>query len=186
MAMTPKLWSISAAAVELKKDRRTIAAALRDVQPDGKISARAHGWRLDTILSALSPATADAGDLDLNEQRARLAKEQADAAEMKNAMMRRELLPASDVAAYLGAALARVRARLLAVPPKAAPLCHAAGSVARAEIVIREAITEALLELSGTTIEDMCGGAGDDVGDPEAAAEADGQRMGGSGAEAEP
>ena len=35
MAMTPTLWSISGLAIELALDRRTVAAKLRDVPPDG-------------------------------------------------------------------------------------------------------------------------------------------------------
>lgn len=52
MAMTPTLWSISGLAVELEMDRRTVAAKLRDVPPDGQL--RGHpAWRLQTALLAL-------------------------------------------------------------------------------------------------------------------------------------
>src|SRR5829696_8204674 len=52
MAMTARLWSISALAVELNMDRRTVGARLRGVPPDGKV----HGnpaWLLATALRAL-------------------------------------------------------------------------------------------------------------------------------------
>ena len=52
MAMMARLWSISALAVELNLDRRTVAARLRGVRPDGKL----HGspaWLLSTALRAL-------------------------------------------------------------------------------------------------------------------------------------
>jgi hypothetical protein len=52
MAMTARLWSISALAVELNMDRRTVGARLRGVRPDGKL----HGspaWLLPTALRAL-------------------------------------------------------------------------------------------------------------------------------------
>jgi hypothetical protein len=52
MAMTPKLFTISGAAVELGVDRRTVAAALADVVPDGKVGKIA-AWRLRTVLRAL-------------------------------------------------------------------------------------------------------------------------------------
>jgi hypothetical protein len=52
MPMTPQLFSISGAAVELGMDRRTIAAALTDISPDGKIGKHP-AWRLRTILTAL-------------------------------------------------------------------------------------------------------------------------------------
>jgi hypothetical protein len=38
MAMTARLWSISALAVELGIDRRTAASRLRHVPPDGRLN----------------------------------------------------------------------------------------------------------------------------------------------------
>lgn len=55
------------------------------------------------------------GVLDLTIERARLAKEQADAQELKNAVTRGELLPASDVEREWSDILARVRSGMLAV-----------------------------------------------------------------------
>jgi hypothetical protein len=52
MSMTKRLWSISALAVELNRDRRTIAAALRDVPADGMIGTD-KAWHLDTAVAAL-------------------------------------------------------------------------------------------------------------------------------------
>jgi hypothetical protein len=53
MAMTAKLLSISAIAVELDRDRRTISRALRHVPPDGKADDGGKGWYLTTALRAL-------------------------------------------------------------------------------------------------------------------------------------
>ncbi len=52
MSMTPKLWSISALAVELDMDRRTVAARLRNVRGDGQLNGSS-AWHLTTALSAL-------------------------------------------------------------------------------------------------------------------------------------
>jgi hypothetical protein len=52
MGMTPSLFSIEALAVETAHDRRTIARALRNVTPDGKVKGRP-AWRLATALGAL-------------------------------------------------------------------------------------------------------------------------------------
>jgi hypothetical protein len=52
VSMTPSLFSIESLAVELGRDRRTIAKALRDVTPDGKIGSRP-AWRLQTALKAM-------------------------------------------------------------------------------------------------------------------------------------
>jgi hypothetical protein len=52
MAMTARLWSISALAVELCMDRRTGAARLSTVPADGKLNGKP-AWRLTTALAAL-------------------------------------------------------------------------------------------------------------------------------------
>src|SRR3954449_8470373 len=53
MAMTKQLWSISGLAVELGKDRRTIAKALSSVAADGHIAGE-KAWHMTTALTALS------------------------------------------------------------------------------------------------------------------------------------
>ena len=67
MAMTPQLFSISGLAVELNVDRRTIAAKLRNIKPDGLLPRGSPGWRLTTALralkgSALAAAQSEAAD----------------------------------------------------------------------------------------------------------------------------
>ena len=57
---------------------------------------------------------------DLNVERARLAKEQADAQELKNQVSRGELLPAEVVVAGWESAIGRCRALLLGIPTSAA------------------------------------------------------------------
>jgi hypothetical protein len=52
MAMTKRLWSISGLAVELNKDRRTVAKALADVPPDGFLQGKP-AWRLETALQVV-------------------------------------------------------------------------------------------------------------------------------------
>ena len=53
MSMRPKLFSIGGAAIELGKDRRTIARRLARVQPDGRTADGGDGWYLSTILAQL-------------------------------------------------------------------------------------------------------------------------------------
>ncbi len=60
MSMTAKLWSISALAVELRMDRRTVALRLRNVLPDGQLHGKP-AWRLTTALDALRPRSAGSG-----------------------------------------------------------------------------------------------------------------------------
>lgn len=56
--------------------------------------------------------------LNLTGERARLAREQADAQALKNAALRRELVPAAEVAREWGEALRAIRARVLAIPSR--------------------------------------------------------------------
>ena len=52
MAMMARLWSISALAVELRMDRRTVASRLHGVPPDGTIQG-SPAWLLPTALRAM-------------------------------------------------------------------------------------------------------------------------------------
>lgn len=56
MAMTPKLWSISALAVEFGMDRRTVAARLRSVPPAGTQAGKPV-WRLPEAAEAIRAST---------------------------------------------------------------------------------------------------------------------------------
>jgi len=99
--------------------------------------------------------------LSLERERARLASEQADAQEMKNAVTRGELLPRDDVHKAVTGAFARVRAKLLALPSKIAPRVVGQRSTAAVKEKISDAVNEALRELAGTQI------AGTNAGAPE-------------------
>lgn len=91
------------------------------------------------------------GDLDLQAERARLAKEQADAKEMENAVERGDLVYIEDVAKQIENQLTKVRTRLLAVPTKVAPEAHACATMREVQATIEQAIIEALNELVGYT-----------------------------------
>lgn len=110
------------------------------------------------------------GELDLVEERARLAKEQADRHEMENAVRRGELLERAHVDAAVIGAFARVRARLLAIPSKLAPQVVQSDEPAEAEQMIRAAVCDALRELSSTNVADLSIDDGDVVAGAYAAA----------------
>lgn len=105
-------------------------------------------------------------DLDLTAERARKAKEEADRLEMQNALLRGELLKREDVDAAVIGAFARVRARLISVPAKVAPLAIGLDTPAEIEAEVRRGIYDALRELSETAIGDIIGNHGDVVEDP--------------------
>jgi phage terminase Nu1 subunit (DNA packaging protein) len=116
---------------------------------------------------------------DFGAERARLIKAKADIAEMEAEGRRGELLPAEAVEAAWTAVLARLRARILVLPDRLAPLCHEETTIAGVRDQIRKAVREALDELAATPVvvaadPDGTGAAGecgaDSAGDPEAAA----------------
>lgn len=97
-------------------------------------------------------AAGGCSDLDLDAERARLTKAQADAAEMKNAQMRLELLPRADVSAAVQGAFARVRAKILALPTRAAPQVVAMPTALAVQGKLTELVHEALAELASTEV----------------------------------
>lgn len=102
-----------------------------------------------------------AGELDLQAERARLAKEQADAKEMENAVERGDLVYIEDVAKQVEGQMTKVRTKLLAIPTKYAPELHAMATAREVQLALEEAITEALNELVGYNPQ----GAGEEAGD---------------------
>lgn len=89
------------------------------------------------------------GDLDLGKERARLAKEQADAKEMENMVERGELLYIDDVIKDFEDQLMKCKTKLLAVPTKVAAEVFAAQDVPEVQDTIEQAIRDALSELVG-------------------------------------
>ncbi len=144
MAMTPQLWSLSGLEVELGRDRRMIGKALAGVDPDDG-SGKTKRWFMKTVIAAMYLS---GDDLDLTEERARLAKEQADKTEMENAVRRRDVLERGEVDQAVISEFARVRAHLLAIPPKYAPRLAKGMDPAAAEGLLRDAIHSVLRQLS--------------------------------------
>jgi|14_taG_2_1085336.scaffolds.fasta_scaffold05804_4 phage terminase Nu1 subunit (DNA packaging protein) len=100
-------------------------------------------------LRKVAAGRVQAGELDLGEERARLAKEQADAKEMENEMLRGELVHIDDVAKEFGKQASAVKTRLLAIPSKAAPLVINCTKPVEAREILEQMIEEALNELVG-------------------------------------
>ncbi len=140
---------------------------------DGKLNAaEALAWVNDHVephhadrgaaLAAEAPEAnprvkpGDRGDGDdrtaLAAERARLACAQADAQEMKNATARRLLLPSAEVTAAVQACFSLVRARLLAIPTRAAPQVLLLKGIAEVKALLTALIHEALQELSETKV----------------------------------
>lgn len=103
-----------------------------------------------TIQAMLAHASGKAAgasvELDLDRERARLAKEQADAQELKNAVTRGELLMAADVERTWTDACRQLRSAMLAVTGRV----RAATTIEAADAaVIDREIRDALTAISG-------------------------------------
>lgn len=130
---------------------------VQDLINEGIIERKGRGeYDLDVCRDAYikklreaAAGRASSGDLDLSAERARLAKEQADAKEMENAVERGDLVYIEDVAKQIENQLTKARTRLLSVPTKVAPEAHASATVREVQALIEDAIVEALNELVG-------------------------------------
>jgi len=95
-------------------------------------------------LRAVAAGRGGDGTGALTAERARQAKEQADNLALRNAALRRDLLPAVEVEARLTGVFRKVRAGLLAIPARAAQrLPHlTAADIAVMDREVRAALTE--------------------------------------------
>ena len=103
--------------------------------------------------TALPKVYSENSSSDLNKERTRLIKEQADGQQLANAKARSQLIPADDAAATIIILATLVSRRFQGVGTKLAPLVHSADSVAEAESIISEAVSEALVDLSNMAAE---------------------------------
>ncbi|MBS7546236.1 hypothetical protein [Ancylobacter oerskovii] len=91
--------------------------------------------------------------LSLESERARLAKEQADAKAMENAVTRGELIPAADVGSTWEQICNEIKRVLLAMPADTAPLLGGKKTTAQIESILRDRVQEALEALSGADVD---------------------------------
>jgi len=154
-----ELVSRTRAAEVLKRNGRTVTAALENVPPDEAKPGRPKRWRVATVKAAL--ARRDALNADyvrngatassttrLTAARARLTESRAAVADMQRRKLEGSLVPIDEVEALWAHQVTVARTRLLAIPAKVAvPLGMAQNAMPRQEIVRRE-IYAALDELS--------------------------------------
>lgn len=115
-------------------------------------------------------------------ERARLTKEQADKVAMDNAVKRGDLMSVTEVAKHWAGLVVNAKTRLLSIPTKAAPLVIGARSLPVAREIIERFVVEALNELVSADFHPDGGGAPG----VEAAAEVDGQPVGGPAPKVKP
>ncbi len=141
MAQVRQLWTVSGLAVELDKDRRFMAQAVKNLVPvvQGKRSCY---YLADVVNEMFSR-----DDLDLTAERARLASAQANKAELDVARMRCELIDADKVRDVWGVQIANARAKLLGIGHTVAPQVAVETSVPACSDIIDERVYETLGEL---------------------------------------
>lgn len=159
--------------IDLEEPTRPQLAALLGVssrwigelRSKGDLPADGATWaeNLEMWISRQIPDEGEGGTVfNLDRERARLAKEQADAKEMDNAERRRELVSRPDITLAFASVIALAVSRLQLVPD----------IVARSDAKLRErietAMTDALEELSMTRVEESMGGGVDEEDDLEA------------------
>lgn len=143
--------------VEIAKHIGVTPKYVQDLINEGVIDRKDRGTYdinecRDVYIKKLREAAAgraNSGDLNLTDERARLAKEQADAKEMENAITRGELVYIEDVAKRVEVALSKVKTKILAIPTKVAPEAAAADDAKEVQALIERHIIEALNELAG-------------------------------------
>ena len=110
--------SISALSVLSGRDRRTVAARLKNVKPADQ-NGKSKLYSPPEALAAIFSATED-GALDHTQESARLKKAQADKTELEVAVLRHELIPAGEVKEEWADLVSAMRAKMLSLPSTAA------------------------------------------------------------------
>src|SRR4051812_15444829 len=120
--MQAKLWTISELATELGIDRRTMAKRLEGLEPDQNETDGAGRQHRKYLLARVFGHLVEGedGGLKLDDERARLAHEQANRAEMENEVRRGELLDAERVGEDIENTFNTFRQKLLSAPTKLA------------------------------------------------------------------
>lgn len=153
MSMTQNLWTVSSLAVEFNLDRRTVAQRLKVIEPI-EISGRVKKYKLDDAAKAIiGQVQTGNGIVSYDEARARKIAAEAELAEIELEKERGDVLPINIINHINNEIYGNFRAKLLAIPARTAPDCFASSNVKEAKAVLRQAINDALEELSNTMVE---------------------------------
>lgn len=150
------VWDTLVSAAVLARGLGISERRVRELRDQGVIPDEGGKYRLGDAVSAYSahnrPSSgkaagggSDAADT-LDAARIRLINLQADAREMLNAQMRGEAVLAEDLEVVVGAIVDGVRARVLALPTRAAPSVLGLPSLAE----VRDKLTELVHEVCGS------------------------------------
>lgn len=146
--MQAQLWTLSGLAVELGRDRRSLARALEGLKPDdesrdaaGRLTRR---WLMRRAVEHLTPSPSS----EYDDQRQRLAAAQAEKVERENAIQRGEVARKADVVRFWTDCMANMRARVLAIGSKLGPQLVNIGDPNLLASAVRSECCAALAELA--------------------------------------
>jgi phage terminase Nu1 subunit (DNA packaging protein) len=130
--------------------------------------------------------SAEPSELDAAHERARKDKAQADKTELEVARLKRQVVQWASVEKAWGGMLSRIRAKLLTLPSKIAPLVQASDGEYQSIVEItRRAVSDAMRELSDDPGEELAE-APEVQPLAESTAGTDGERVGGRASKAKP
>jgi len=135
---------------------RTIKKRIDGIEPVGVTRTKANLWESTEVLPAIYAYNGTAGGdnkkadscLSVNDERARLAKAQADGQELKNAQLRRELIPVSETVNLWGRIITAAKRQLLALPDRLSQILETTTTVEERRAVIDREIRIVLESLS--------------------------------------
>lgn len=142
-------------------DRRAITLALADLESE-KGNKGAVLYETQQAMPMLYTGSADS-PRDLTKERARLTHHQANIAELDEDVRRGVLVDRDAVVIEVSEALANMRAKLLNIPHKVAPVIVAVEDLHEIKAVLESAVHEALTELYNQYVSDEPGSAGNEA-----------------------
>lgn len=149
-----------------------------EIKPHKKEGREVFYYVPDVVQYRIQRGDAKNAD-DLTAARTRHANRQADKIEFDLSIQRREVVPVSEAVGLLEKLIEACRARLLAIPTKAAPLLQGKDTLPEKREVLTQVIDEALHELAAIDPSGLGNGGG--AATVETASEDDGKPVGGKG-----
>lgn len=151
--MTKNLWTVSSLAVEFELDRRTVAQRLNNIQPV-EIKGRVKKYDMqDAAKAIIGQVQTGEGILSYDEARARKMAAEAELSEIELQKERAEVLSVDVVNIINNEIYGNFRAKLLALPARAAPDVFSSSNVKEAKAILRKNINGVLEELSNMLVE---------------------------------
>lgn len=126
------------------------------IDPVGVTRTKANLWDSKEVLPLIYSYTRDVGnqnttsglDLNMQDERARLAKAQADGQELKNAQLRGELIPSAQIVDRWGRIVTAAKQQFLALPDRLAYMIETATTFEDRRAIIDAEIKQILSSLA--------------------------------------